>query len=309
MLRRPQSDRAAAYLLNDVASASDAGLSPDQILGGPSTAGLPGHAPPGVTLGEGLRRKGLELAPHELIQLEAAEHAGNVVATLRGLASARERRAERIAGLRSRLAYPILLFGCGIVFSLVISRLGPGGGIPPLVAIGTILALGAGTAVWLTRSVQHPTRPGGGLPLWSDVVRDWGQLPYLQAMHGLYRAGVKIVEAHGLATRASPVRAVRERLEEAGYLLSQDSPYAESMQRTGAADPDTLRMLAAGEASGDSEGALARAARRCEEHLDLLSKRLVRILVGVVVVVVYGYAAYYIVSFYLGYLGRLSGPR
>ena len=59
MLGNPRRDAREAYLLSDVASAHDAGLSNDLILNGPSLAGDGQPVASGSTLGSGLARGGL----------------------------------------------------------------------------------------------------------------------------------------------------------------------------------------------------------------------------------------------------------
>ena len=64
------------------------------------------------TLTEGLHRKGLELAPHELLLLRTAEHAGTISGALRNIAehAVISDPADPMRHSRTTLAFPLVRF-------------------------------------------------------------------------------------------------------------------------------------------------------------------------------------------------------
>lgn len=303
----PSQDEREAYLFADIASAADAGISAEQILNGPSTASLPGVSLNTETLTEGLVAKGLQLAPHELLMLETAEQAGNLSKVLRILASQRTLRAERHREIRRRLAYPVfLLCFAGLVGCISSWALSQG---PWLIITATAIVLGAlGVAVLVVRqTIQDPDR--GLIPPIRRLVLDLGELPYLQSMHGLYGAGVKVHEAHALALKTSPVASVRQRLEESGRALARGSTLSEALHLCTALHPETRQMLASAEAAGDLEHALDRAVKRRQNATDLNSRRLMTIGLVAIQVFVYGFAGYVVLNFWLSYYAGIGMLR
>ncbi len=297
MQRSPSQDEREAYLLADIASASDAGLTVEQILSGPATASLPNQVRNAQTLTEGLVEKGLQLAPHEMLMLETAEHAGTFPKTLRTLATHRTARAERGRELRRRLAYPLflLVFAVG-VFSLI-SWLRSASPWDPILLIGSILGVIGAAALLVRQTVQNPDR--GLIAPVRALVLDIGELPYLQSLHGLYGAGVKLLEAHNLALKTSPIAGVRRRLDETGRALARGGTLSDALQLCSALHPETRQMLASAEASGDLEDALERAIDRRQAAVDLRSGRFLRITIVAITVLAYGAAIYVIVGFWM----------
>lgn len=308
MLRSsPSQDEREAYLFADIASAADAGITAEQILNGPSTASLPGVSLNTKTLTQGLVAKGLRLVPHELLMLETAEQAGNFSKVLRILAGQRTLRAERHREIRRRLAYPAFLLCLagvvGCVSSWALSQ-GPW----PMITAAAIVLGSFGVAAFVVRQTIHnPDR--GLIPPVRRLVLGLGELPYLQSMHGLYGAGVKIHEAHALALKTSPVASVRQRLEESGRALARGSTLSEALHLCTALHPETRQMLASAEAAGDLEHALDRAVERRQNATDLSTRRLMTIGLATVQVFVYGFAGYLIINFWLSYYAGLGMLR
>jgi type II secretory pathway component PulF len=304
MLRSPSQDEREAYLFADVAAAADAGLTAEAILNGPATATLHGRVRSGATLSEGLAAKGLVLAPHEQLMLETAETAGTLARTLLLLASHRTKRAANTREMTRRLAYPlcILTFGLFVLyFAYYATRQGLT--TPLLVTAGLAGVFGL-LYLAIRQTIANPDR--GVIPALRQLILDQGELPYLRSLHGLYSAGVKIDAAHDLAATTSPVRGMRERLAEVGRALHKGCPLTEALHVVDVLHPETRQMLSAGEVAGDLEAALERAAERRQTAVDLRTRRLLIALSVLLSALVYGFAAWFIVSFYGGLHSNLD---
>ncbi|MCA8956203.1 MAG: type II secretion system F family protein [Planctomycetes bacterium] len=304
LLTSPRRDDREAYLLADLCAAVEAGLTAEQILNGPSTATLPGVARSGTTLSEGLLQKGLHLAPHELLMLETSERAGSLPRTLRALSVARSRRAERFRQVCWRLAYPAFLLVMGLGFSLLLGVV-MGRGLSHTLTAMLVLAGLVGGAYWFVRSaMRRPDARGSG---WiGKLMLELGELPYLQAMHGLYGAGVKIHEAHALASLTSPVESVRVQLDATATRMRDGATWSEALNGVGALHTETRQMLATAELSGDLEAALDRAVTRRQASIDQQTRRLLVAVVALCSVLVYGYVIYFILDFWSSYYSGLN---
>ena len=304
MLRSPSQNERESHLLVDIASAVDAGLTAEQILNGPATASLTRSSGAAETLTQGLVAQGLQLAPHEVLMLETAEQAGTVSKVLRILAQQRSQHAARSREVRRRLAYPVfLLCFAGVVGCFVAWALGTGLG-PLLTATGILAAIVGAAALTVRQTLRDPDR--GQIPVVRQLVLDVGELPYLQSLHGLYGAGVKLHEAHAQALQTTGVRSVQQRLAEAGRALARGGTLSEALHLCSALHPETRQMLASAEASGDLEAALERAVQRRETAVDLNSRRLMTVVVVGIQALVYGFAGYVILSFWSGYYSILG---
>ena len=297
-------DERVADLLADVASAYDAGLSSVDILTGPATARLPGSCNPQSSISEGLVAKGLELAPHEFVMSTTAEMSGTLPRVLRNIARRREQRAARNRELRNRLAYPILLLSLGLLVTVFTAAIGDRGWFPPVLVVAFVLTTGYAVLHWVQRAMRAPN--SSGPPLFRNWLMDFGELPYLESMHGLYGAGIKLIEAHELATRTSPIARVRTQLEAAGIHVAGGAPYVEALQRADALNIETRQLLAAAEPAGDLEGAFERALQRRQNSSERESRRLIRIGTTLALCLVYGFVIWVIFDFYLAYFDRIG---
>ena len=293
-----------ADLLADVASAYDTGISARDILTGPATARLQGSCDPGSSISEGLVAKGLALAPHELVMIKTAEMSGNLPQVLRNIARRRHQRATRRRELRNRLAYPTLLLCVGLLVSFFAAAIGGGGWLPFVLVVAAVFAVAYAVFLWVRSAMRNPNTSGP--PLFRSWLMDLGELPYLESMHGLYGAGINLMEAHDLATRTSPVARVRSQLDDAGTHLADGSPFAEALQQAGSLHIETRQLLAAAEPAGDLEGGLERASQRRQDSFDRNSRRLVKIGGTLIVCLVYGFVIWVIFDFYLGYFDRIG---
>lgn len=275
--------------LEDEASRLDAGL---------HTESHPGEAPVAA-----LRRR-FSLAPWEWATLTAAETAGTLPAVLRVLAGSRRDRAQLRNELLGGLAYPALVLTmCGFVGGLVLATgAAPTGWLVTTVALFVLAVAAAG---WLTWRLRDPGFDGDRLPLVGRLSRCAGELPYLVALRVLYGAGMGLRRAHPEAANAARVPWVRARLFLATSELEAGEGLATALAKHGALTAESLTLVRNGEAAGQLEDALGRAASRRQDEYVRALRRAARILGGVT----YAYAAFSVLwialSFYGSYYGRL----
>lgn len=289
----PRADDRAVMACEDLASALDAGIPPDQ-LGAP-----PDPQEDWAVLALQARR--VALTPAERLMLEAAQSSGNLPRTLRQRAEARRLRAELVRRCLAGLRYPLVLLLMALLVSFLMA-MAMRTVLPAIVVVAALLALAALTVAG-ARSVRQPRGFVMKIPGFADLLRDLGELPYLQTLHGLYAAGVPLRDAHGKAAATSPVALVRERLQKADPILQGGAPLAEALQRTAALHPESQSLVTTGERSGDLEDALLRAATRRGDVLRRRAEQAVRAVSVTVYVLAAGVAIFLVFSFYSRYLG------
>jgi len=295
---RPDRDEREALRLDDIASAVDAGLPMGTILPGTDvTHGL------AVALGQ---QPGLTFNAAEAAMLQAAEVAGTMPTCVRLIAEQRRRRAGFVRRLAGRVRYPLVVFLVAVLAAFATAPI-RGQSYPSLLlTLGGIL-LGLVFIGWLVRNrIRDPQFDGTPAPL-GALLQDLGEVPYLQSLVGLYAAGVKVQQAHELAANSVAVPYVRYRLRAANAGLQVHQPLTESLATANALCPETLQLLATGEAAGELEDALQRGLGR---RMDCLERRLENwagAIGSTIYVLSAGYAIYLILTFYSSYYGRLLG--
>ena len=128
------------------------------------------------------------------------------------------------------------------------------------------------------------------------------ELPYLEALHALYGAGVPIVEAHRTALATVRLQDLRKQLSVAQEMLEQGRPLREALETSASLSLETRALLATGEQAGELEDALDRALVRRTEMAELQLQRAARAAgtiayvsaaIGVVVIAIQFYTSYY----------------
>jgi type II secretory pathway component PulF len=248
----PGRDERAALLLDDLASALDAGLPPDQI--GAQTA-LGDHA-----FADLLQRRGVALSTTEQRILAAAWQSGRMAPTLRLRAERRRQRAADTRVLIGGLRYPITLLIVGLLATLFTYSVVGSIWLPIGVAA---VGLSMGFAL---RSLLRTLHTGDGVlgrvPFVSTLARERGELPYLEVLYGLYAAGVPLLTAHPQAVATCEHSSLRADLQDVDQTLQAHRPLAEALQRPGSLSPETTTLLSTGEKTGNLEEALHRALLR-----------------------------------------------
>jgi general secretion pathway protein F len=289
----PSRDERAALQFEDLASAFDAGLNPASMGG---NAALGERMLPDMLAGRGVAIDSAEGA----IFL-AAWKSGSVSKALRERAAARRQRAELTRVVKSSLRYPLILVATTALVCAVSlrSHLWLAVLLPALllaiavVAWRVVVAIRAGTGPWLR------------LPLLGPLARDFGEIPYLQVLHGLYAAGVPLLTAHPQAVAACGIGGVRRRLQDVDRIVQGNRPLGEALAQVAALHPETSTMIRQGELTGGLEDALARAVRRRTEVAAREAAAMARRLGATAYLGAAIVAIYVILSFYSSYYGQL----
>ena len=170
------------------------------------------------------------------------------------------------------------------------------------IALSALYATGGASLLWLARRLGRGDSALVGLPVIGGVVREMQELPYLESMHGLYGAGVTIVDAHRAATPTVKMQALRQQLLVAQALLEQGRPLHDALHTAAALSQETRALLKNGEAAGELEDALQRAlvrrAQMAERRLESAARWLSAAaygtaVIGVATIVVLFYTNYY----------------
>ena len=286
-----RADEQAAIVFADVASSLDAAL-PIESLGGDP------HAGDEVLFGlcEG---RGVRLRPAEQLALRAGWQSGRPSLVLRQRAAARERRAKFSRTVQAALAYPMVLLLLLLLASLATMAITG----PLLVAVLVVGYAVAGSCAYAAlRTLRRGDAAAHHLPIAGPVVTELQELPYLEALHALYGAGVPIVEAHRAAFPTVHMQRLRSQLAQTQALLEDGKALREALETSGALCRESRTMLANGEVSGSLEEALERALdRRTEQagrRLDAAARKLRALVYSIVVAGIVTVLALFYTNYY-----------
>lgn len=297
MLVPPHRDEAQAEELASLADALDAGISADALFGSDAAGG-------GITPALAARGAcGRDPVLREVFA--AAESAGRLPAALRTHAAALRHRAELKRETWASLRYPFLLVLMA-TFAATVSRIAYGGWVlgallVPLLVIGLMVLAALLTPAW---SRRWP------VPVLGPLLREHGELRYLEVLHALYASGIPILAAHERATSLVTPDWVRIPYARATLLLGESQlGLGEALARAAALSPETRGSILSGEKAGELEATLARLITYRRATAARRTARAVRLAAWSIGAIAATYAIWTIVSFYSGYLGRLSSLR
>lgn len=296
---RPGREEGAAVACQTLANSLEAGLTPQQL-------GLPaeGQEAPLAAL---LAREGVVLLPAEARALAAGWRAGRGPEALKLLASARQRKADASRDLLAGLGYPVLLSLTTWTVALLLLSVGRPVGSP------WVLVLVPAAATAALALVLRAVATGSGLALRIGLVRELAEevaeLPYLEALLGLYAAGEPLLQAHPAAAEASASAALRDRLRIADRFLQGNVPIAEALDQAGALRSDTRMLLRTAEHTGQLEQALQRLVAARGDSVRRRSRTLAKLLGGTCYAAAVVTAVYLIFSFYGAQFATLRSLR
>lgn len=301
MFTLPHQHERIAQGFEDLAMNLDAGLDLHSSLGIPPSSD-------GRSMVESIAGAGPALEQLDRRVLEAAERAGDLPRALRNRAAFHHFQAEALMLCGKKLAYPALVLCLAAATLILISVLGyvPSAGRVLAIAIVILALIGFAVRHYLQGTGNRPEWDGRRVPGLHGFLWDHGLLPYLDALHALYRSGVPIHEAHQEATKVSPVAWVRMRLARASHDLSAGLTLSDALAKQAALTRDSQALLAKGERSGSLEECLHRAA---EIHRLALRRRISRAttLLGSVLYLAAVLAVVFVAaSFYSSYFASLS---
>lgn len=282
----------AALEFDDVASALDAGL-PLDAVGADERRG-------DEVLLSIFERRNVALTPTERTTLVAAWQSGNAPVALRRRAAHRRSKAEFVRKVWAAIRYPLLVMGMTVVASLATMAVVGNANVP--LGLAVFLALLGLGGCWLRHVLRHGGESWFRIPGIGATFRDYGEIPYLETLHALYGAGVRLPDAHRAAMAAVPFAAVRARLAVADRALADGRTLSEGLAAGLGLHAESRNLLATGERSGQLEDALDRAAKRRRECATVATERLVRTFASVF----YGAAVVAAVIVILSFYGRIA---
>lgn len=245
------------------------------------------------------------LDPLDVAVLAAAEHAGSLSPALRDRAAHIRTRLALERELLARLLYPAFLTTFALTIVVVLARLHIA--ISPALVFGWlgVVALLLAAIVWTWRRVRRdPGFDGERLPFGlGRLAGDLGATPYLEALASLVGAGVRIDEAHRIATRAAGTARSRARLYAASGPLDAGATFASALETGRALDADLRASLATAEQSGDLEGAARRLGAQRRERLQRGARVAVRALGSLAFVLAAVLVGGIVIGFYSKMLG------
>lgn len=294
----PRPHDRAALAFEDLASALDAGLTP-QSLGAPPGAD-------GTTILQSLLRdRSVRPTTSEVEILAAAWEAGRAVDGLRRRAIMRRQRAERLRAVLTAVRYPMVLIGLAVPVAILVGTAFGKAWITFAVASAAGLLLAG--LVWLGVAITRGSPFLLRVPLLRQVMLDLAELSYLEVLHGLYASGVPLLKAHPRAVAACRIPDLRQRLLAADAVLQRNQPLATALAEASALHPETRTLITNGERSGDLEDALRRALTRRSEVAARGTQRLARLLGTLVFVFVVVVVVSLVFTFYSGYFAAIRG--
>jgi type II secretory pathway component PulF len=269
----------------------------------------------GSTFGEALQSAGPWMPSFDLALLQAGEKSGRLPVCFQLLADYYQERARLLREMLSRLLYPVFLFHFAIFIVPIAQLLAPGGArLYLLQTLGVLLPCYAVIAVVVyAMQGSHGERwralleaVAGRIPVLGSARHELALARLAAALEALLNAGVNIIEAWELAASASGSPALRRTVWSWRPRLQAGETPSEGLRRSGRFPELFANMYHTGEISGQLDETLGRLHRLYQDAatakfraLAEWTPRLVYLLVALMV-------AWRVVSFWLGYFGRIS---
>jgi general secretion pathway protein F len=267
----------------------------------------------GQSLSEAMEGEPRLFAPIDVNLARAGEVAGRLGAALDELGTMRERQAQLARKVNSALIYPAILAITAIGAVLILLTVvipefqtlfeGRNDLLPPdtraiFAVSGVLTGLGPGQmalalAVFLVLAqLRHVAfvrrgleRLAGSLPLLGRFLRVRNSAQLTRALAALRSGGVNLPTALELSSNA--LSSARGRFAIAGVVerVREGVPLADALQRADILDPMAVRLVRAGEESGELDAMLRKIASIFEDKLETGLLRIVAVLEPVLVLV------------------------
>ena len=275
----------------------------------------------GHTLADGLRDYPHIFSEMYCATVAAGEQSGHLDVVLERLADYSEQRQQMQQRMKLALIYPVILT---IMSILVVSGLltyvvpevvkvfsDTGQQLPfltiALIAVSDfmqvwfiylLLAMVAGFAVF-KKLVQKPTFKKRyhqlllKLPIFGNLILGGNSAQFSRTLSILAASGVPILDAMRIAVKVMDNIPMREAVEYASQQVSEGSSLSSTLEKSGYFNPMLLNLIASGEATGQLEQMLERAALNQERELETTMAMLMGLLepllivaMGVVVLII-----------------------
>jgi general secretion pathway protein F len=238
--------------------------------------------------------------------VDAGEQSGHLDAVLDRLADYTENRQELVQKVRNALIYPcVLLAFCIIVVTLMMTYVVPkvvgvfantGQDLPgPTAALiatsdfiqayGWLLLIAiAGLIAAAIRLLRQPgpRRTFDGFllkaPVVGKIIRGFNTARFMRTFSIMTGSGVAILEGLKISAQVITNTPMREAVEEASLRIREGAPIGTSLGQGGYFPPLCIHLINSGEASGQLENMLSKAAQQQEREMDGLIGTLLNIL-------------------------------
>ncbi len=314
------------FFFRQLATMLEAGLSPAsalETLARQTTSGklrtilaeTRDFAAAGQAMTAGFERYPEVFTPLMTSMIRVGEQGGFLPKVLSDLADYVQRDIELRNMIRRETAYPKLVVVASIVIILaangVIHSVAPGspGLSSPLTTLGPwlyIVPLAVAVFLYVRVGLQNPAIRNAhdsimlALPYVGPMIRGFAMAKFGRALGALYGAGVPLPEALRLASDASGNEALRARVHPASAGLREGGSVTEALRAAGVFSPIVIDMTATGEATGNLDQMLVKAAEFYEGESETRAKQAAVALGILAFLCVAAYVAYVIVGFYSG---------
>jgi general secretion pathway protein F len=236
----------------------------------------------------------------------AGEQSGHLDAVLERLADYTESRQELRQKIQNAMIYPIVLVTLALLIvsgmlvyvvpKVVSVFANTGHELPVLTRIlialsdflrnyGIAMVIVLAIAAWITRRVLQ--RPGPKrawhatllrLPLLGRLTRGFNTARFTRTFSILTGSGVPVLEALRIAAEVVTNVPMQAAVQEAAARIREGAPIGKSLAAGGYFPPICIHLISSGEASGELEAMLARAASNQEKEMDGLIAALMGLL-------------------------------
>lgn len=252
----------------------------------------------------------------------AGEQSGHLDAILERLADYTESRDELRQKVLNAMIYPVvlttlalLIVGGMLVYvvpKVVSVFTNTGRELPTLTRVliglsdflreyGIFLAIALGIAAWLIRRMLKKPGPRWSwhstqlkLPLVGRLTRGFNTARFTRTLSILTGSGVPVLEALRISAEVVTNMPMQAAVQEAAARIREGAPIGKSLGASGHFPPICIHLISSGEASGELETMLARAAANQEKETDgliaalmgLMAPALIVLMGGVVLMIV-----------------------
>lgn len=238
--------------------------------------------------------------------VEAGEQSGHLDAVLERLADYTESRQELVQKVRNAMIYPaVLMTFCLLIVTLMMTYVVPkvvgvfvntGQELPgPTAALISIsdfvqaygwlvLLVLAGLGFGAARLLRQPGPKRSfdlfmlKVPVIGKIIRGLNTARFMRTFSIMTGSGVPVLEGLRISAEVVSNMPMRDAVSEATLRIREGAPISTSLRKSGHFPPLCIHLIASGEASGQLEAMLAKAAGQQEREMDGLISTLLNIL-------------------------------
>jgi general secretion pathway protein F len=238
--------------------------------------------------------------------VEAGEQSGHLDAVLERLADYTESRQELVQKVRNAMIYPaVLMTFCLLIVTLMMTYVVPkvvgvfvntGQELPgPTAALISIsdfvqaygwlvLLVLAGLGFGAARLLRQPGPKRSfdlfmlKVPVIGKIIRGLNTARFMRTFSIMTGSGVPVLEGLRISAEVVSNMPMRDAVSEATLRIREGAPISTSLRKSGHFPPLCIHLIASGEASGQLEAMLAKAADQQEREMDGLISTLLNIL-------------------------------